>query len=126
MSTEPGGSAKRDPRNPEKVGKYVIVKEVGRGSTGVVYLSNDPYYRRDVAIKVYNIESQDEDVRVSPLELFFDLVSCSRSPSSRRPGRLAGELLRLEHLPPAPGLIAERLLGALVDRLGLRVYGSRG
>lgn len=27
---------KRDPRNPEKVGKYVIVKEVGRGSTGVV------------------------------------------------------------------------------------------
>jgi serine/threonine protein kinase len=54
-------SAKRDPRNPEKVGKYVIVKEVGRGSTGVVYLSNDPYYRRDVAIKVYNIESQDED-----------------------------------------------------------------
>jgi serine/threonine protein kinase len=54
-------SAKRDPRNPEKVGKYVIVKEVGRGSTGVVYLSNDPYYRRDVAIKVYNIESHDED-----------------------------------------------------------------
>src|SRR4029078_12660627 len=32
-----------------------------RGSTGVVYLSNDPYYRRDVAIKVYNIESHDED-----------------------------------------------------------------
>jgi serine/threonine protein kinase len=54
-------NAKRDPRTPEKVGKYVIVKEVGRGSTGVVYLSNDPYYRRDVAIKVYNIESQDED-----------------------------------------------------------------
>ncbi|MGH8240737.1 MAG: protein kinase domain-containing protein, partial [Steroidobacteraceae bacterium] len=54
-------SAKRDPRNPEKVGKYVIVKEVGRGSTGVVYLSNDQYYRRDVAIKVYNIESHDED-----------------------------------------------------------------
>jgi serine/threonine protein kinase len=46
---------------PEKVGKYVIVKEVGRGSTGVVYLSHDPYYRRDVAIKVYNLESQDED-----------------------------------------------------------------
>ena len=48
-------------RIPEKVGKYVIVKEVGRGSTGVVYLSHDPYYRRDVAIKVYNLESQDED-----------------------------------------------------------------
>jgi len=53
--------ATREQRTPEKVGKYVIVKEVGRGSTGVVYLSHDPYYRRDVAIKVYNLESQDED-----------------------------------------------------------------
>jgi serine/threonine protein kinase len=44
-----------------KIGKYVIVKEVGRGSTGVVYLSHDPYYRRDVAIKAYNIETGDDD-----------------------------------------------------------------
>jgi eukaryotic-like serine/threonine-protein kinase len=54
-------SASREQRVPERIGKYVIVKEVGRGSTGVVYLSHDPYYRRDVAIKVYNIESHDED-----------------------------------------------------------------
>jgi serine/threonine protein kinase len=54
-------SASRDPRIPERIGKYVIVKEVGRGSTGVVYLSHDPYYRRDVAIKVYALESSDED-----------------------------------------------------------------
>ncbi len=53
--------ATREQRAPDKVGKYVIVKEVGRGSTGVVYLSHDPYYRRDVAIKVYNLESHDED-----------------------------------------------------------------
>ncbi len=54
-------TAMREQRTPDKVGKYVIVKEVGRGSTGVVYLSHDPYYRRDVAIKVYNLESHDED-----------------------------------------------------------------
>jgi eukaryotic-like serine/threonine-protein kinase len=54
-------SATREQRVPERIGKYVIVKEVGRGSTGVVYLSHDPYYRRDVAIKVYNLESSDED-----------------------------------------------------------------
>jgi serine/threonine protein kinase len=53
--------AAREPRIPERIGKYVIVKEVGRGSTGVVYLSHDPYYRRDVAIKVYNLESHDEE-----------------------------------------------------------------
>jgi len=51
---------------PAKVGKYIIIKEVGRGSTGVVYLSHDPYYRRDVAIKVYNSENSDENrARVS-------------------------------------------------------------
>ena len=38
---------------PDRIGKYVIINEVGRGSTGVVYLSHDPYYGRDVAIKVY-------------------------------------------------------------------------
>lgn len=31
---------------PEKIGKYVIIKEVGRGSTGTVYLSHDAYYGR--------------------------------------------------------------------------------
>jgi serine/threonine protein kinase len=45
---------------PERIGKYEIIKEVGRGSTGSVYLSHDPYYGRDVAIKVYNIEANDD------------------------------------------------------------------
>ena len=45
---------------PEKIGKYVIINEIGQGSTGRVYLSHDPYFRRDVAIKVYNVESDDD------------------------------------------------------------------
>ena len=44
----------------EKIGKYVIINEVGRGSTGVVYLSHDPYYGRDVAIKVYNVDASGD------------------------------------------------------------------
>ncbi|HMA12803.1 MAG TPA: serine/threonine-protein kinase, partial [Steroidobacteraceae bacterium] len=48
---------------PERVGKYVIVREVGRGSTGTVYLSHDPYYGRDVAIKVYHGEGNDDAER---------------------------------------------------------------
>jgi serine/threonine protein kinase len=44
-----------------KIGKYQIVNEVGKGSTGIVYLSHDPYYRRDVAIKVYNIEASNQE-----------------------------------------------------------------
>ena len=48
---------------PEKIGKYAIINEVGRGSTGAVYLSHDPYYGRDVAIKVYNTDSSSDENR---------------------------------------------------------------
>ncbi len=52
---------------PEKIGKYVVVNEVGRGSTGIVYLSHDAYYGRDVAIKVYNMDSggDEEKARIA-------------------------------------------------------------
>ena len=58
---------------PDKIGKYVIINKVGKGSTGDVFLSHDPYYRRDVAIKVYNIEedSDAERARVSR-KMFFN------------------------------------------------------
>jgi len=48
---------------PEKIGKYVIINEVGQGSTGSVYLSHDPYFRRDVAIKVYDVKLADDPQR---------------------------------------------------------------
>jgi serine/threonine protein kinase len=45
---------------PERIGKYPIINEVGQGSSGRVFLSHDPYYGRDVAIKLYNA-GQDDD-----------------------------------------------------------------
>ena len=48
-------------RVPDRIGKYVIINEVGRGSTGTVYLSHDSYYGRDVAIKVYNMDQDASD-----------------------------------------------------------------
>ena len=64
---------KRSPDVPDKIGKYVIINKVGKGSTGTVYLSHDPYYRRDVAIKVYNLEedSDADRARVSR-KMFFN------------------------------------------------------
>ena len=58
---------------PEKIGKYVIINRIGRGSTGTVYLSHDPYYRRDVAIKVYDIEEDEnpDKAKVSR-KMFFN------------------------------------------------------
>jgi serine/threonine protein kinase len=56
---------------PERIGKYLIINEVGRGSTGTVYLSHDPYYGRDVAIKVYNIDSGGDDERARVARKMF-------------------------------------------------------
>ena len=58
---------------PEKIGKYVIINKVGKGSTGTVFLSHDPYYRRDVAIKVYNgEEDQDPERARVARKMFFN------------------------------------------------------
>lgn len=37
----------------ERIGKYGIIREIGRGATSRVYLSRDPFAERDVAIKVF-------------------------------------------------------------------------
>ena len=64
---------KRSSDVPSKIGKYVIIAKVGQGSTGTVYLSHDPYYRRDVAIKVYNIEEDaDPDRARVSRKMFFN------------------------------------------------------
>ena len=36
----------------DKIGKYELVRELGRGATATVYLGNDPFTQREVAIKV--------------------------------------------------------------------------
>lgn len=58
---------------PERIGKYVIVNEVGRGSTGTVYLSHDPFFKRDVAIKVYNVVTDEDPERAKiARKMFFN------------------------------------------------------
>jgi serine/threonine protein kinase len=64
---------KRATRNvPQRIGKYEIVREVGEGSTGTVYLSHDPYYGRDVAIKLYYDDfGGDEDKARAARKMFL-------------------------------------------------------
>ncbi|HMB74072.1 MAG TPA: serine/threonine-protein kinase [Gammaproteobacteria bacterium] len=57
---------------PERIGKYPIIKEIGHGSSGRVFLSHDPYYGRDVAIKLYNVDQgEDEQKARTTRKMFF-------------------------------------------------------
>jgi serine/threonine protein kinase len=55
---------------PKQLGKYTIGKELGRGASGIVYLANDPFAHRDVAIKVY---PSDADMDESKIKLYRKL-----------------------------------------------------
>jgi serine/threonine protein kinase len=44
-----------DENNLKTIGRYEIVKKLGQGSKGAVYLGTDPYIERQVAIKIYRL-----------------------------------------------------------------------
>ncbi len=55
----------------ERIGKYDIIREVGRGSSGTIYLSHDPYFGRDIAIKVYRAGPDDDESRARVTRKMF-------------------------------------------------------
>src|SRR6056297_1068801 len=66
-------SSARKEQMPDKIGKYNIIREVGRGSSGTVYLSHDPFYGRDVAIKLYKELSGEDDGELrAARKMFFN------------------------------------------------------
>lgn len=58
---------------PERLGKYEVLEEVGRGSMGTVYRGHDPYVDREVAIKVAHDEQlNDEEGGDRYRKMFFN------------------------------------------------------
>ena len=43
---------------PDRLGRYVIERKIGRGAMGAVYLARDPRINRPVALKVIPIEKE--------------------------------------------------------------------
>ena len=46
--------------NIETIGRYEILKKIGQGSKGAVYLGRDPYIERQVAVKTYRLPENIE------------------------------------------------------------------
>jgi serine/threonine protein kinase/outer membrane protein assembly factor BamD (BamD/ComL family) len=61
---ESGADAKGE-RNQVKLGRYEIVRELGKGAMGIVYLAKDPLIGRLVALKTIrpSAHAEDEDTR---------------------------------------------------------------
>ncbi len=60
---------------PQQIGRYVIVRELGRGSMGIVYEATDPLIRRNIALKVIHVDALAESPGDhSSLERLFNEV----------------------------------------------------
>ena len=46
---------------PEKIGKYKIIRELGRGATAIVYLAENPFYPEPVAVKHISFKEKGKD-----------------------------------------------------------------
>ena len=65
---------------PQRLGRYVIERRLGRGAMGAVYLARDPRINRAVALKVIPIEKEfeDEDLAEARLRFFREAESAGR------------------------------------------------
>jgi len=61
---------------PQAIGKYPILRELGRGATSRVYLGRDPFASRNVAIKVIHSDANgDEDMQRRFRKVFLNEAS---------------------------------------------------
>ena len=61
---------------PSKVGKYPVIREIGRGGTSRVYLGHDPFANRNVAIKLVSAtDGVDTDLRRRFHKVFLNEAS---------------------------------------------------
>ena len=56
---------------PSNLGRYKILKELGRGAMGLVYLGKDPTIQRFVAIKTMRLDEIDEPDRIQDIKTRF-------------------------------------------------------
>ncbi len=65
---------------PQRLGRYVIERRIGRGAMGAVYLAKDPRINRPVALKAIQIqkEFEDEELKEARLRFYREAESAGR------------------------------------------------
>ena len=65
---------------PQRLGRYVVEKRIGRGAMGAVYLARDPRINRPVALKAIPIEQEfeDEELKEARLRFYREAESAGR------------------------------------------------
>ena len=66
----------------EKVGKYEVIRVLGKGATAVVYLGRDPKLNREVAIKTMALAQEFDPAQIEEARSRFFRVTLD---AERRP-----------------------------------------
>jgi len=79
-ATANDANAKKTNGAPERLGRYVIERRIGRGAMGAVYLAKDPRINRAVAVKAIPIEKEfeDEELKEARLRFYREAESAGR------------------------------------------------
>ena len=66
---------------PKKIGQYVVLRELGRGGMGVVYLAQQPSLNREVALKVLNINLMADPEDAARFQSEAEMAASLRHPN---------------------------------------------
>ncbi len=79
-ATTTKNTPKRGNGAPQRLGRYVIERRIGRGAMGAVYLGKDPRINRAVAVKAIPIEKEfeDEELKEARLRFYREAESAGR------------------------------------------------
>ena len=69
--TVPTPSSPEELEIPEKIGKYEVCEQLGKGTCGVVHRGFDPFVQRNVAIKIAHARDESQDGTTSSAQTFF-------------------------------------------------------
>ncbi len=103
------------PRESGSFGRYIILQEIDRGGSGVVYLASDPDRDRPVVLKVARPDAMDDAGRLRRFDLEA-MVGTRLDHPNIVPVHEVGEVDGLPYIAMAHvegGTLADRLLGGL-------------